>query len=109
MFLNQYELMFYSLTTDQNQDLFKISLHQASMEKEIADLRNQLELNSPPPDHPSAAVPRESWNKLKEMLLWNRQTCLELIGPAKSALPAILASLCVVIPFSLSAVFCVGC
>ena len=28
------------------------------MEKEIADLRNQLELNSPPPDHPSAAVPQ---------------------------------------------------
>lgn len=109
MFLNQYELMFYSLSTDQNQDLFKISLHQASMEKEIADLRNQLELNFPPPDHPSAVVPRESWNKLKEMLLWNRKTCLELIGAAESTLPAILASLCVVIPFSLSAVFCVGC
>lgn len=93
----------------QNQDLFRISLHHVPIKKEIADLRNQLELNSPPPDHPSAAVPRESWKELKEKLLWNRQTRLELIDPAKAALPAILASLGVVIPFSLSAVFCVGC
>lgn len=76
----------------QNQDSFKISLHHVLIKKEIAGPRNQLELNSPP-DHPSAAVPRENWKELKEKLLWNRQTRLELIDQAKAALPAILASL----------------
>ena len=34
--------------------------------KETAYLRNQLKFNLPPPDHPSAAIPREGWRELKD-------------------------------------------
>lgn len=60
--------------------------------KEIAYLRNQLKFNLPPSDHPSAAVPRESWRELKETLPWSRLTWNSWTL-SESALPGPLAFL----------------
>lgn len=67
----------HSLSTDSVSESIENSLHHMCIMKETAYLRNQLKFNLPPPDHPSAAVPREGWRELKEKPPWN--THLELM------------------------------
>lgn len=88
---DQYDFFLHFLSTDSVSESIENSLHHVCIMKETAYLRNQLKFNLPPPDHPSAAVPREGWRELKEKPPWN--THLERMDSFEPAVPGALVFL----------------